>query len=538
MKNLLFSKVVDFRLAGLVVLLLFSACKKNKTQPEPDPVEPSIGPNTLQTATTNRTELSDDSLFLYAKQVYFWNSALPSYDAFNPRQYGSDYDNELVNIVKASGSVDYLAADNETKYSYIQDITTANPNPTSNVRGEKMSVDLEGNGNDTGVMWIPFGTNASYNIFVTVVAPGSDAEAQGVKRGWAISKINGISFGTNYPGEYLSIYNEMAKSSVRIEGYRFVNGVQGEAFALTLAKKSYRSSPIYASKVITSGVKKIGYVAYGRFSNESNSFDALSNVFSTFSGQGVTDLVIDLRYNGGGYVKTAERLVNLIAPSTASGKVMYKEYFNSDMQNKKALILKNQPLTDANDKIQYASGGRMMNLYDDQDYSVAKNTYNFSKQGNVTSVTNVIFLVTGSTASASELVINSLKPEMNVKLIGKTTYGKPVGFFPIRIQNRYDVYYSMFESKNSQDQGGYFSGMIPDYDLNENPTYQLGDEKELYLAKAISILNPVSGATNLAKGTVMNVNGKIINLDSPNAIQPIDQPGSFIGMIEDRFRHK
>jgi carboxyl-terminal processing protease len=545
MKTIFWAGKSNFLLVLLVISVL-GACKKSKVTPEPDPVAPSIGSNTLQTPTTNRRELTNDSLFLYAKQIYYWNTALPSYDDFRPRQYSTlstdllNYDNNLFNLVKASGSADYVAADNDTKYSYIADVTLANPNATGNLPDIKLSVDLEGNGNDTGIMWLPFGTNNSYTIFVTVASPGSDAEAQGVKRGWAITKINGIAYGTNYPGEYTSIYNELAKNSVRIEGYKTVNGVQGEAFNVTLTKKNYVSSPIYASKVINSGNKKIGYLAYGRFSNVTNSFTALEGVFTNFSSQGVTDLVIDLRYNGGGYINTAEHLINLIAPSNATG-VMYKEYYNSDMQNKRALILKNQPYTDENDKIKYKTVGGaqvMMNLYDDVDYTVARNTYNFAKFGSLTGVTNIVFLVTRNTASASELVINSLKPKMNVKLVGKTTYGKPIGFFPIRLQNRYDVYYSLFETKNSLDQGGYFSGMLPDYDLTENPTYQLGDEKEIYLAKAISLLNPVTTTTGTAKGTIMSIDGKQINLESPNSIAPIDQPGSFVGMIEDRFKRK
>lgn len=529
----------------LLVTLTLGACKKSKVTPDPEPEPPSSGPNTKQTPTTNRTELTNDSLFLYAKQVYYWNSTLPSYDAFEPRKYGTDFNTELFNIVKASGSADYLSNSTFPKYSYIEDKDNANPAATAGLSEAEMSVDLEGNGYDTGIFWLPYGVNSTsqkYLIFVNAVYPGSDAESKGVKRGWAITKINGQDFGANtYSAtEFYAIDAQFDKENVTIEGYKYTNDVQGEPFTVTLNKKTYSSSPVYTSKVITSGSKKIGYLAYARFSNEGNSFTVLENEFKNYAAQGVTDLVIDLRYNGGGYINTAERLINLIAPVSATG-VMYKEYYNTDMQNKKALILKNQPLTDENDKIRYKTVGGtsvIMNLFDDVDYSVARNTYNFSKFGNLTGVTNIVFLVTRNTASASELVINSLKPKMNVKLVGSTTYGKPIGFFPIRLENKYDVFYSMFETKNSVDQGGYFSGMVPDHVVYDNPTYQLGDVKELLLAKAISVLNPAAATTGVARTTIMSINGKQGSVNPQSIFVPVEQSGSFIGMIEDRFKRR
>lgn len=527
----------------LLIIIALGACKKSKVTPEPDPDPPATGSNVKQTPTTNRVELTNDSLFLYAQQIYYWNTSLPSYDDYVPRQYHTastdlvNYENNLFNIVKSSGSVDYIAGNSDPKYSYIEDITTRNPAASSAVPNSRLSVDLDGNGNDTGVMWIPFGVNNNYTIFVTVAYPGSDAQAKGVKRGWAIMKINGRSFGTNYNSEYNAIYDEFAKNTVTIEGYKFTNDVQGEPFNVTLTKKSYNSSPVYESKVITAGNKKIGYLAYGRFSDEANSFTALGDVFSSFATQNVTDLVIDLRYNGGGYISTAERLINLIAPLSATG-VMYKEYYNATLRDGKATIMKKQPLLDDHDKVRYKNG-RIMNYFDDIDYTVAGNTYSFSKIGNLTGVSNIVFLVSRNTASASELVINSLKPKMNVKLVGQTTYGKPIGFFPIRLQNRYDVFYSLFETKNSADQGGYFSGMVPDVSVAENPTYQLGDEKEIYLARAISLLNPVAatGTASAAKA-IMNIGNKTISLEGQNFRAPVGEGAGFVGMIENRHKGK
>lgn len=208
--------------------------------------------------------------------------------------------------------------------------------------------------------------------------------------------------------------------------------------------------------------------------------------------------------------------------------------------------MKNQPLTDDNDKIRYATNGRMLNLYDDVDYSVAENTYNFSKRGPLTTVANVVFVVTGNTASASELVINSLKPKMNVKLVGDKTYGKPIGFFPIRLENKYDVFYSLFETKNSLDQGGYFSGMIPDYPESDtqptffdDPRYEDGDKNEPYLAKSIAVLSPSGLAVQgSARTSVMRVGDQQVSFTSDNTIKPVKEDAEFVGMIEDRLKRK
>ncbi|HKG08249.1 MAG TPA: S41 family peptidase, partial [Pedobacter sp.] len=282
-----------------------------------------------------------------------------------------------------------------------------------------------------------------------------------------------------------------------------------------------------------------------RFSNETNSVPVLDAAFQNFASQGVTDLIVDLRYNGGGYVSTAEHLINLIAPSTANG-VMYKELFNATMRDGKATIMKNQPILDENEKVRFTDG-RMVNYFDDVDYSVAANTSSFNKAGNLNNVTNIVFIVSGSTASASELVINSLKPKMNVKLVGEQTYGKPVGFFPIRLENKYDVLYAMFETKNALDQGGYFAGMIPDFreenqasTFFDDPRYNFGDQNEPYTAIAIKTLNPSNAAVSLKSGgAVMVVNGKQVIFNSSSDMKPVKEDnGEFVGMIETRHKTK
>jgi len=522
--------------AGLV------SCKKSTPTPEPEPVNP-VGP----TATGTRAELTKDSIFLYAKQVYLWNDALPTYAVFNPRQYTKstteldNYNSELFAISRyginpaTSQPYEYRTSNPlYPKYSNIQDI--ANKNPVA-VVAPVGSVNTDGIGYDIGIFsFSAYGTESNYKLYIKAVYPGSSAAAKGLTRGTQITAINGTAIGSNFNGQ-VDLINSLLDNTITSATLAGIK-TDGSTFNETLARTSYTSSPVYKSKVFTQAGKKIGYMAFGRFSSttSANSDANLDPVFAEFATQGVTDLIIDLRYNGGGFVSTAEYLVNLIAPSTATG-TMYIEKFNTLMQSNGATILANQPLTDAAGKVRYGTDGKML-TYANVNYSQAENTSVFSKKGSLSGVKNIVFIVSGSTASASELTINALKPVMNVKLVGTQTYGKPVGFFPIRIENKYDVYYSMFETVNSRGEGSYYAGFTPDVvDAVDDATHDFSDAQENYIAKSLNLLAPV--AVSSARTSEVNILRTLATSNtSVDMMQKIETPAHFVGMVETRHKVK
>ena len=529
-----FNQLIQY---ALLCFVLLSACKKDS---------PNLG-NTKQTPTTDRVALTNDSIFLYAKEIYYWNDNLPSYDDFNPRQYtaGSTnlakYEINLLNIAKYSSSnkYDILSNNNreETKFSYIEDVS-GNGGISAGIKNLTSSVNLQGEGNDIGIYFVSaVGSNSNYELFLQAVYPGSPAAKAGLTRGATITKIGDEVIGDNFDADENAI-NQLLNDpfSIRIEGEK----VNGTAYAVSLAKTTYNSSPIYKDTVLTEGGKKIGYLAYARFSDDDNSLEPLNNVFQKFAAQGVQDLVIDLRYNGGGYVTTAQHLANLIVPTGTTG-TMFVEQYNNTMQQGKATILKNQPVRNSNGDII----GR--DTYGDYGYDLKTNTKPFEKKGNLTGVKNVVFLVTGSTASASELVINSIRavPSLNVKLVGTTTYGKPVGFFPVRLEGIYDLYLASFSTKNANDEGDYYDGFTPgnqiagtnmldgENDQDNFSNYDFGDTKELYLKEALNQLGVGTGTAT--SNTVMSVRTKQGGTSPAlNLMKGTAKKKEFKGMIETR----
>lgn len=491
-------------IALLSCAAVFVACRKDHDTDTDTPVSPTEG---------TREQFTLDSIYLYAKQIYLWYDALPDYNTFNPRQYATgssvltNYERELYAITQLKTnpgtgySYEYSGYAGTPKYSFIDD---------GSLTGARLgTVSLADKGDDLGLS-ISIGAD----VRIRYVNPGSSAALAGLQRGFRVTQVNGIAVSTSSSSYIQSALNGSNMSMTVVDN----NGITG---TVNLTKTNYVTNPVWKDTVLAAGSQKVGYVAYSRFSMLSSSQAPLEAAFNIFASQGVTALIIDLRYNGGGYTQTAEELINLIAPSTLKDKTMYIEYFNDLMQNGKVPILKQQLYLDANGHTVDYNGHKA--TYADLDYSIAGNTYKFSKVGTLNTVKQVVFIVSGNTASASELVINSLKPHLAVKLVGSQTYGKPVGFFGVKI-DAYTVYMSNFYMQNAKGDGNYFQGMTPDIAASDDVTHDFGDANENCIAAALEYISGhPSGKMGGAK-----VETPLIHLGPP----------SFSGMIEDRMHTK
>jgi len=493
-----------FRLTGAMLLILTAAaCKKSGVMPEDRPISPLTGTS---------AELTLDSIYLYALQTYLWNDALPSYLEFNPRKYAvaaSDFGNfkqELFDISQIRKNPSTGLPYEEPpfagvpKYSFMEE-----GNSYGSVRA---GISLGTAANDLGLET----TGMGGMVYISAVNPGSPAEQAGLLRGFRLTEINGQQ------ASPVMVETALKQAQVNL-AYERPNGSKG---TLTLRSAPYKSHGLLKSMVLNNEGRKMAYLALVKFDRLNEVKSELDRAFANFSSEQPEGLIVDLRYNGGGYVETAEYLANLIAPSSLNGKVMYAKHFNALLQEGKGTILKKQLYFDEQSKPVYIKGRRATMA--DVDFTVAGNTSRFSKQGGIENLKNIYFIVSNRTASASELLINSFKPYFNVKLVGSRTYGKPVGFFGINI-NRYTVYFSNFLIKNAVNEGEYYTGFLPDRVVADDVGHDFGDPEEQCLKGVLSeIYGPPK--TNVQAQRSMSIAGNT-NKITPDPI--IDK--GFRGMI-------
>ena len=289
-------------------------------------------------------------------------------------------------------------------------------------------------------------------VFVEYVYANSPASEAGLKRGDMIYMINDQILNDQ---NYLTLLN--LEDKVLTLGTIAKGEIVELSPKVTLKdKEDLAQNPIVTTNIIEVGDHKTGYIAYTKFI--SNYDEQLANVFKQFKAAGVTDLVLDLRYNGGGFVSSAQRLASMIAPASVDGQVLMYQKFN--------FLLKS-----LNDTLLF-DVDRSSNLDLDKVY----------------------ILTTGGTASASEIIIYGLEPYMEVIQIGETTYGKYHGSItisdndnePEKRRHLWAIQPIVMESDNANSSIDYLSGMKPDFELRDNYyNADLGDPEEHFLSAAL-----------------------------------------------------
>ena len=281
----------------------------------------------------------------------------------------------------------------------------------------------------------------------------------------------------------------------RVFSVRDQSGVTRE---VSLAKVDFALDPVsdrYGAKIINDGGKQVGYINLRTFIDPAN--PDLTAAFASFRSAGVTELVIDLRYNGGGALSVSDVFGNLMARNL-DGKLFYE------------LALRPSKVSE-NERY----------FFDALPQSIAP--------------TRVAFIGTGSTASASELVINGMQPYLgnNMALIGENTYGKPVGQFAFDRAECDDRLRAItFKLANADGNGEYFSGLattVPNtcraYD---DIGYPLGDPRENMLAVALDFLagrscTAIAGASARSAAPVNDTS--ILQPEQPGSVAQREVPG-------------
>lgn len=258
--------------------------------------------------------------------------------------------------------------------------------------------------------------------YVRYVIPNSSAAAEGIQRGMIFNFVNGTQLtDQNYKN---LLFSEDTILSIGLADYNSGNPIK-TGIVIDLTKAEIQENPIAISKIIAADTKKIGYLLYNQFAS---SYDLqLNAVFNNFKSENIDELIIDLRYNGGGSVRTATYLGSMVT-GQFSDQVYSKQRWNAKVTAE-------------------VSADFFIN-----NFFTTITTTDTPEAIHSLKLNNVYFIVSGSSASASELIINSLNPYINVKVLGTTTVGKQVGSI------------TLYDSKNLQRDG---------QNLNTNHTYAM-----------------------------------------------------------------
>lgn len=338
------------------------------------------------------------------------------------------------------------------------------------------------------------------DIRIAFTEPNSPASEVGLMRGAKILEIDGVDAinGTN-----IDVLNAALRPENGVS-YNFVVQDLGSSTprSITMTAEVITSAPVRNQKIINTPSGDVGYLTFNTFGTQTAE-EAIFNAFTDFQNANVTDLIIDLRYNRGGFVITSAQLAYMIAGANrTAGKTYEQSLFNDK-------IGAGSPTTFESEGVGFTvPQGTPLPALD---------------------LNRVYILSTGTTCSASEAVINGLRGvDVEVILVGDTTCGKPFGFsgtdncsttyFTVQFQTINDKgfgdYADGFTPENSQDQ---FAVSLPGCQVADDYTNLLGDESEGLLKAALDYrstgLCPAVTINSKSKALPFKLNGEFEKTD-------------------------
>lgn len=309
---------------------------------------------------------------------------------------------------------------------------------------------------------------------VAFVSENSPAEKAGIKRGDLIYKIDGKTLTTE---NYLDLFysSQIKLSMAKLDGNTITPTTE-----LSLEAVKMYENPILCDSVYNLDGKKVGYLAYSSF--DLKSIPELINICKEFKNEGIKELILDLRYNGGGYVITENVLASMFAPQV---NVTNKDVFEKEDYNEFFTKYYEQEGISTITKFETEYN------YNEIDLNVS------TKDANI-GLEKIYGIITANSASASEALLSGLMPYMDIELIGEQSHGKYCTGWMLAAEDAYDkvpqvikdwgIYVMVSIYKNANDETPCMpNGLTPNVEAEDNPleTYQLGDENEAMLRIAL-----------------------------------------------------
>jgi carboxyl-terminal processing protease len=402
---------------GLVTLLLLIGCGGSTVNSDGNTGGNPVG--VCQQSTINA------KIFCALEKNYLWYKDLPS--NVNPSAYSSPA--ALLEAVKAP----------HDRYSFIM------------TEQDYYDRYIDATFFGYGFANRPNADNSAY-VVSYVYSDGSAAE-NGLRRGDKIIEIEGVSV-TEWLRRLAAgsatnddIFGENKDGVMRQFVWQKPNG---DIITADFIKGNVTTNTVLHTEVKIRGEQRIGYLVFNSFIELSET--ELEQAFNYFQQQNVTEIVLDLRYNGGGLIRVANQLASHLALPSLLNKVFVKYQYNDKNSSKNTTTL----------------------------FSLG--------QGNTAlDLPRVVALTTPASCSSSELVINSLAPFIDVVQIGETTCGKPVGQQPELIDG-YVLFAINFQTVNALDQGEYFDGLVPNCQVADQVLGDWGVNEDPLLAEALYYL--------------------------------------------------